>query len=56
VEEVRFRRVVRPGDELRLDVTLEQMSARAGWGRGTATVDGDVTCAARLLFVLAPTP
>ena len=56
VEEVRFRRVVRPGDELRLEVTLEKMSARAGWGRGTATVDGDVTCAARLLFVLASAP
>ena len=56
VEEVRFRRVVRPGDELRLEVTLEKMSARAGWGRGRATVDGDVTCEARLLFVLAPAP
>lgn len=56
VEEVRFRRIVKPGDELRLEVALEKMSARAGWGRGTATVDGDVTCAARLLFVLAPKP
>jgi 3-hydroxyacyl-[acyl-carrier-protein] dehydratase len=53
VEEVRFRRIVTPGDELRLEVTLEKMSARAGWGRGTATVDGDVTCQARLLFVLS---
>ena len=53
VEEVRFRRVVRPGEELRLEVTLEKMSSRAGWGRGTATVDGDVSCQARLLFVLA---
>jgi 3-hydroxyacyl-[acyl-carrier-protein] dehydratase len=56
VEEVRFRRVVRPGDELRLDVTLEKLSARAGWGRGRATVDGDLTCEARLLFVIAPAP
>lgn len=56
VEEVRFRRIVRPGDELRLEVTLEKMSARAGWGRGRATVEGDVTCEARLLFVLAPAP
>ena len=53
VEEVRFRRLVVPGDELRLEVTLEKMSARAGWGRGTATVAGDVTCQARLLFVLS---
>ncbi|HZN14511.1 MAG TPA: 3-hydroxyacyl-ACP dehydratase FabZ [Acidimicrobiales bacterium] len=56
VEDVRFRRVVRPGDELALDVTLERLSARGGWGRGQATVDGDVTCAARLLFALAPSP
>jgi 3-hydroxyacyl-[acyl-carrier-protein] dehydratase len=56
VEEVRFRRLVTPGDELRLEVTLEKMSSRAGWGRGKATVDGDVTCEARLLFVLAPAP
>jgi 3-hydroxyacyl-[acyl-carrier-protein] dehydratase len=53
VEEVRFRRMVTPGDELRLEVTLETMSSRAGWGRATATVDGAVTCAARILFVLS---
>ena len=54
VESVRFRRVVRPGDELRLQVELERMSSRAGWGRGRATVGGDVACEARLLFALAP--
>jgi 3-hydroxyacyl-[acyl-carrier-protein] dehydratase len=52
VEEVRFRRVVRPGDTLVLDVTLERLSARGGWGRGQATVDGATTCAARLFFAL----
>jgi len=56
VEDVRFRRLVKPGDELRLDVTLEKMSSRAGWGRGKATVGDDITCEARLLFVLAPLP
>src|SRR5439155_14543107 len=54
VEGVRFRRIVRPGDTLVLDVTLERLSARGGWGRGQATVDGAVTCAARLFFALAP--
>ena len=53
VEEVRFRRIVRPGDELLLDVTLERLSARGGWGRGNATVDGAIACAARLFFALA---
>lgn len=54
VEEVRFRRVVRPGDELTLSVTLERLSGRGGWGRGEATVAGAVTCTARLFFALAP--
>ena len=53
VEEVRFRRVVRPGDTITLDVTMERLSARGGWGRGVASVDGAECCGARLLFALA---
>jgi len=52
VEDCRFRRVVRPGDELVLAVTLERLSARGGWGQGTATVDGAESCRARLFFVV----
>lgn len=54
VEKVRFRRIVRPGDELMLDVTLERLSARGGWGLGRATVDDAVACEARMLFAFAP--
>lgn len=54
VEDVRFRRIVRPGDELVLHVELERLSARGGWGRGVASVGSDETCRARLLFALAP--
>lgn len=54
VEKVRFRRLVRPGDELVLRVTLERLSARGGWGSAEATVDGQVACSARLFFALAP--
>jgi 3-hydroxyacyl-[acyl-carrier-protein] dehydratase len=53
VEKVRFRRLVRPGDELVTEVELEQLGARGGWGRGRATVDGKVACEARLFFALA---
>lgn len=53
VEKARFRRLVQPGDELVLAVTLERLSARGGWGQGTATVDGKVACEARLFFALA---
>ena len=53
VEDVRFRRMVRPGDEITLDVEIERLSRRGGWGRGVATVDGEECCRARLLFVIA---
>ena len=53
VEDVRFRRIVRPGDELVLSVEMERLRRRGGWGRGVATVAGEECCRARLLFVLA---
>jgi 3-hydroxyacyl-[acyl-carrier-protein] dehydratase len=48
----RFRRQVVPGDELRLEVTLGRMSARAGKGSGRALVGDDLACACDLLFVV----
>jgi 3-hydroxyacyl-[acyl-carrier-protein] dehydratase len=54
VEKVRFRRIVRPGDTLALEVTLERLSARGGWGHGRATVEQAVTCEGRMLFAFAP--
>jgi 3-hydroxyacyl-[acyl-carrier-protein] dehydratase len=53
IEKVRFRRVVRPGEVLGLDMTIETLSARGGWGNGRATVDGETACQARLLFAIA---
>lgn len=55
VEKVRFRRIVRPGDELHLDVMLERLSARGGWGAGRASVDDKTTCEARLFFAIPGT-
>ena len=48
----RFRRQVEPGDELELRVELLRMSARAGKGRGSATLGGKVACECELMFVL----
>jgi 3-hydroxyacyl-[acyl-carrier-protein] dehydratase len=52
VDAVRFRQQVVPGDTLELEVTLGRMSARAGKGTGTASVNGKLACQADLLFVL----
>jgi 3-hydroxyacyl-[acyl-carrier-protein] dehydratase len=53
VEDVRFRRIVRPGDEMTLTVEIERLSRRGGWGRAVAAVGGEECCRARLLFVIA---
>lgn len=53
IDKARFRRQVVPGDTLELSISLGRMSARAGTGHGSATVEGNVTCEADLLFVIA---
>jgi 3-hydroxyacyl-[acyl-carrier-protein] dehydratase len=52
VEKVRFRRIVRPGDELRLVVEVERLSARGGWAQGRASVDDETACEARMFFAV----
>ena len=52
IERARFRRQVSPGDTLDLELTVTQLSARAGKGTGRATVDGALACEAQLLFVI----
>jgi 3-hydroxyacyl-[acyl-carrier-protein] dehydratase len=56
VEGARFRRQVTPGDEMTLEVTMDTLSTRGGWGTAKATVGGKACCQARLFFVLAPAP
>lgn len=52
VDSARFRRQVGPGDVLDLEITMGRMSARAGKGSGQASVNGELACAADLLFVV----
>ncbi|HMQ32365.1 MAG TPA: 3-hydroxyacyl-ACP dehydratase FabZ [Chloroflexaceae bacterium] len=53
IDGCRFKRVVRPGDTLRLEVSLERMRRGVGKGAGRATVGGELACEAGLLFALA---
>ena len=46
------KRIVSPGDTLRLEVTMEKLGSRFGRGRGVATVDGEVACEATISFVI----
>lgn len=53
LDAARFRRQVVPGDELRMEVELGRMSARAGKGTGKAFVAGQLACSCDLMFVFA---
>ena len=51
LDKARFRRQVVPGDELLIEVELGRLSARAGKGSGTVTVDGQLATSCELMFV-----
>jgi 3-hydroxyacyl-[acyl-carrier-protein] dehydratase len=54
IDECRFKRVVSPGDRLRLEVTMERLGKRFGRGKAVASVDGEVACEALLSFIIPP--
>jgi 3-hydroxyacyl-[acyl-carrier-protein] dehydratase len=54
IEACRFKRIVQPGDLLRLEVTMDKLGRRMGRGHGVASVDGDVACEASLTFIIPP--
>ncbi len=54
IDEVRFKRIVQPGDRLTLEVTMEKLGRRFGRGRAVASVDGDVACEGVLSFIIPP--
>jgi 3-hydroxyacyl-[acyl-carrier-protein] dehydratase len=52
VERVRFRRPVRPGDVVELEVTIGRMLRGFGKGHGTARVGDEVAAEGELIFAL----
>jgi 3-hydroxyacyl-[acyl-carrier-protein] dehydratase len=56
IDNVRFKRQVRPGDTLRLEVELRQIRRGVGMGSGTATVEGELACRGDIMFALVDKP
>lgn len=52
IEKVRFRRQVKPGDTLHLEVEVGKLRRGIGKGTGRATVDGDVAAEGELMFAI----
>lgn len=56
VDEAKFRKPVRPGDQLRIEMRMEKRKATVVKMRGEATVDGVVVAEATLMCKLADRP
>jgi 3-hydroxyacyl-[acyl-carrier-protein] dehydratase len=52
IDDVRFKRMVLPGDELELTCELDRMRGPVGRGKTTATVDGELVARATLMFAV----
>ena len=52
IDKARFKRIVKPGDELMIEVEIESFRRNIGKGKGRATVDGELACAADIMFAL----
>jgi len=52
IDDVRFKRIVRPGDELMLECDLETVRGPIGKGKARATVDGELAARGTLTFAV----
>lgn len=56
IDNVRFKRQVKPGDVLHMEVELGAFRRGVGTGTAKATVDGELACKGDLMFALIPDP
>ena len=52
IDNCRFKRQVRPGDQLKLEVEMTRVRATFGKGKAVATVDGELVCETDIMFAL----
>ena len=52
IDDRRFKRIVTPGDTLRLEVTMDKLGSRFGRGQAVASVGGEVACQATISFII----
>ncbi|MCY8231354.1 3-hydroxyacyl-ACP dehydratase FabZ [Priestia endophytica] len=52
IDNCRFKRQVRPGDQLRLEVEMVRFRGAVGKGKAVATVDGELVCETDIMFAL----
>jgi 3-hydroxyacyl-[acyl-carrier-protein] dehydratase len=56
IDDLRFKRIVRPGEELELTCELERMRGPVGRGKARASVEGELAVRGTLTFAVADPP
>jgi 3-hydroxyacyl-[acyl-carrier-protein] dehydratase len=56
IDDVRFKRIVVPGDTLTLECRITRLRGPIGKADATASVDGELACRAALTFALTELP
>ncbi|SDK14605.1 3-hydroxyacyl-ACP dehydratase FabZ [Sediminibacillus albus] len=52
LDKCRFKRQVKPGDQLKLEVEIIKLKGPIGKGKATASVDGEIACEAEIMFAI----
>jgi 3-hydroxyacyl-[acyl-carrier-protein] dehydratase len=52
IDNCRFKKQVKPGDQLRLEVEIIRAKGMIGKGKGIATVNGELVCETEIMFAL----
>ena len=53
IDKARFKRLVKPGDKLEIEVELTDFRRNIGKAKGKATVDGEIACAVEIMFAVS---
>lgn len=52
IDKCRFKKQVKPGDQLRLDVEIIRAKGSMGKGKAVATSEGDLVCETEIMFAV----
>ena len=52
IDKARFKRIVKPGDVLKIEVEISDIRRNIGKAKGRASVDGSLACAAEAMFAV----
>jgi len=50
VDKAKFRRMVVPGDQVRMEIHIDRIKMGMSWVSGRALVDGELACEAKMMF------